>query len=442
MTDHATLSPSSRSRWKRCPGSVRETIGLPDQPSGPSAVDGTHSHTLLEHCIKADLADPLNMVGVKMKDHDGEFVVDRARAERVKIAVDYIRGRIKDEQIANGWGTTVLLETRVNPEYLLGRKDLSGTVDVQLTLRYSVELIDYKDGFNPVSAENNDQLEQYAFGVLAGYKLPVNGDYPIKFITMTIIQPKLALRGLNPISSHTVTVQEMLGKISQIVVEAAATDNPDAPLVPGEVQCKYCRARGSCSALATNVMKDIGVMFQPMVQSAPVDEISHQTASKDPNTMTDQQIREIMEGAPLMRQLLDSVEEEALKRFKAGISIPGLKAVNGRGSRNWNLSDEQIAEKLKRMGVPKDHIWETKLVSVAKAEKLTWEKTKAGEKVRVQLTERQRKTLDAEYVTKLAGKLTIVPESDSRPAVIMNAAPMFAAVESVPVVDSLPAWLS
>lgn len=435
MTDHATLSPSSRSRWKRCPGSVRETIGLPDQPSGPSAVDGTHSHTLLEHCIKADLADPLNMVGLKMKDHDGEFVVDRARAERVKIAVDYLGERVNHS-------ATVLAESRVNPEHLLGRKDLSGTVDVQIVTGRNVEIIDYKDGFNPVSAENNDQLEQYAFGVLAGYKLPINAEYPIDTIIMTIIQPKLALRGLNPISSCTVTVQEMLGKIGQIVVEAAATDDPKAPLVPGETQCKYCRARGSCSALATNVMKDIGVMFQPMVQSAPVDEISHQTASKDPNTMTDQQIREIMEGAPLMRQLLDSVEEEALKRFKAGISIPGLKAVNGRGSRNWNLSDDQIAEKLKRMGVPKDHIWETKLVSVAKAEKLTWEKTKAGEKVRVQLTERQRKTLDAEYVTKLAGKLTIVPESDSRPAVIMNAAPMFAAVESVPVVDSLPAWLS
>ena len=435
MTDHATLSPSSRSRWKRCPGSVRETIGLPDQPSGPSAVDGTHSHTLLEHCIKADLADPLNMVGLKMKDHDGEFVVDRARAERVKIAVDYLGERVNHS-------ATVLAESRVNPEHLLGRKDLSGTVDVQIVTGRNVEIIDYKDGFNPVSAENNDQLEQYAFGVLAGYKLPINAEYPIDTIIMTIIQPKLALRGLNPISSCTVTVQEMLGKIGQIVVEAAATDNPNAPLVPGETQCKYCRARGSCSALATNVMKDIGVMFQPMVQSAPVDEISHQTASKDPNTMTDQQIREIMEGAPLMRQLLDSVEEEALKRFKAGISIPGLKAVNGRGSRNWNLPDDQIAEKLKRMGVPKDHIWETKLVSVAKAEKLTWEKTKAGEKVRVQLTERQRKTLDAEYVTKLAGKLTIVPESDSRPAVIMNAAPMFAAVESVPVADSLPAWLS
>jgi hypothetical protein len=41
-------------------------------------------------------------------------------------------------------------------------------------------------------------------------------------------------------------------------------------------------------------------------------------------------------------------------------------------------------------------------------------------------------------VTKLAGKLTIVPESDSRPAVVLNAAPMFSAVEEVP---ALPDWL-
>jgi hypothetical protein len=77
-------------------------------------------------------------------------------------------------------------------------------------------------------------------------------------------------------------------------------------------------------------------------------------------------------------------------------------------------------------------------VSPAKAEKLTWEKTKAGEKVKVQLTERQLKTLESEYITKLAGKLTIVPESDSRPAVVLNAAPLFGAVEEVP---ALPAWL-
>ena len=58
---------------------------------------------------------------------------------------------------------------------------------------------------------------------------------------------------------------------------------------------------------------------------------------------------------------------------------------------------------------PKSAIWETKLVTPAKVEKLKWEATKAGEKVQKQLSERQLKTLDTEYVAKVAGKLTVVP---------------------------------
>ena len=172
--------------------------------------------------------------------------------------------------------------------------------------------------------------------------------------------------------------------------------------------------------------------------NSPVFDVAQQSANKDPNTMSDQQIREIMEAAPLMRQLLDGVEAEALRRFQVGQVIPGFKAVYGRGSRAWALSEDEMADRLIKMGVPKGSVWETKLVSPAKAEKLTWEKTKAGEKVKAQLSERQLKTLDQEYITKLAGKLTIVPESDSRPAVVLNAAPMFSAVETP---ASLPAWL-
>ncbi len=93
-TAHATLSPSKRQRWAACPGSVREEAAYPDERSGAAAIDGTHSHTLLEHCVKAGVADPLPMVGIKMKDDDGEFVIDAERAQRVKIATDYIRNRV------------------------------------------------------------------------------------------------------------------------------------------------------------------------------------------------------------------------------------------------------------------------------------------------------------------------------------------------------------
>ncbi len=432
MSAHAQLSPSKRNRWALCPGSIREEAKYPEQDSGPAAVDGTHSHTLLEVCVRADLSNPMIMVGAKLNDHEGTFVVDKDRAERVKVAIDYIAARVAEERTPF-FIPKVLSETRVDPAHLLGRGDLSGTVDVQIECYDTLELIDYKDGMGVVSAEGNLQLEQYAYGVLAGYKLPVNGNYPFKDVRMTIIQPKLALRGMQPITSYTVPVSYLLANMGTIITQAAATDKPDAPLVPGESQCKFCRAKGSCSALASNVMKEVGIMFQPVVTQTL--DVAQQSADKDPSTMDDAQIRQIMEAAPLMRQLLEGVEKEALRRLEAGQTIAGLKLVNGRGSRAWALPEEEMADKLVKMGIPKSAIYETKLVTPAKAEKLTWDK-KDGTKV--QLTDRQLKRMEQEYVVKMAGKLSVVPESDSRQAVVTNAAPLFSAVETP---AELPAWL-
>lgn len=431
MSDHAQLSPSKRHRWALCPGSIREEAKFPDERSGAAAIDGTHSHTLLEQCIKGEPVDPMTFVGLPMQDDDGEFVVDAGRAERVKVAYDYIM-----ERSMNGL-FKVISEQRVDPQHLLGRSDLSGTVDCQIIGPDWIEIIDYKDGMGVVSAEGNMQLEQYAYGVLAGYKLPINVEYPVKRIIMTIIQPKLALKGMKPITSFERDVRDMLTNMGTIIVQAAATDAPDAPLVPGESQCKFCRAKGSCAALASNVMKEVGIMFQPVVTQTL--DVAQQSADKDPAQMDDAQIRQIMEAAPLMRQLLEAVEKEALRRLEAGTPIPGLKLVHGRGSRAWALPEEEMAEKLVKMGIPKTAIYETKLVTPAKAEKLTWEKRDG---TKVSLTDRQLKRMEQEYVTKLAGKLTVVPESDSRPAVITNAAPMFSAVEAAPAAESLPSWLS
>ena len=430
MSDHAKLSPSKRSRWALCPGSIREEAKYPDTGSGPAAIDGTHSHTLLEYCIKDGLINPMTRVGDVLTDHEGEFVVDADRAARVKVAVDYIRERSLDGVFR------VIAERRVNPAHLLGRDDLSGTVDCQIVGEDWIELIDYKDGMGVVSAEGNLQLEQYAYGVLAGYRLPVNVQYPIKRIIMTIIQPKLALKGMKAITSWECDVSDLLSNMGTIIAQAAATDDPNAPLVPGEVQCKFCRAKGSCSALAGNVMKEVGVMFQPVVNQTL--DVAQHSADKDPATMDDQQIRQIMEAAPLMRQLLEAVEKEALRRLEAGQAIPGLKLVHGRGSRAWALPEDEMAEKLVKMGIPRTAIYETKLVSPAKAEKLTWEKRDGA---KVSLSERQLKRMEQEYVVKLAGKLTVVPESDSRQAVITNAAPLFSAVEAAPAAESLPSWL-
>lgn len=413
MTSHSKLSPSKAHRWTVCPGSIREEAKYPDT-SGAAAVDGTHSHTLLEKALTEN-RDPSAYVGQTLTDHEGEFTVDKDRANRVAMAYAHVQHRAKELD-----ALMVVAESRVDPANLLDRDDCSGTVDVQIHTLTHVDIIDYKDGAGIVSAKDNQQLELYALGVLA--------DNPhIQSVRMTIIQPKLAQRGMKAITSYDMMAVDLLARVEQYKAAAAATDNPDAPLVPGESQCKFCKAKGSCSALASNVMEALS-MFQSI-------DIAQQAADKNPNELSDQQIREIVESAPLVRQLLEAVEAEALRRFEAGVTISGLKAVYGRGTRSWSLPEKEMADKLVKMGIPKTAIFETKLITPAKAEKLTWEK-RDGEKK--QLSDRQLKTLETEYIRKSQGKLTIVPESDHRQAVVLDAAPMFGAVNSEP---DLPAWL-
>lgn len=394
-TGHATLSPSSRHRWQRCPGSVKAESLFPEDSSNAASVDGTHSHTLLEHMLKNPV--PGGFVGLVLKDHDGEFVVDKDRLERVQFAIDYIK-------TIPGMPVT---EQRVDPFPILGRFDMSGTVDVQIVTDEWLTLIDYKDGMNPVDAKDNPQLEQYGFGVIPNREWIPN----MRFV---IIQPKLRLKGMTGISVHEMPTAEFLAKTDQIIQEAIATDDPNAPLVPGEVQCKYCKAKGTCTALVNQTLASSGITFE---------DLSKEAADIEPNTLSDQRIREVLEAAPLIRQMIEGVEKEALRRFEAGLPIEGLKAVRGRGTRGWALEEDVIAEKLKKMGLPKDIIWKQSLISPAQAEKATWEKRDG---TKVSLTDRQVKIIKSEYIKSSDGKIQIVPEADERKAVAISAAGMFA----------------
>ena len=420
MTTHARLPPSSRHRWGVCPGSIREESKYPEESSGPAAIDGTHSHTLLEWSINNKLADPESMIGQTLTDHEGSFVVDAERAERVRVAVDYLLLRTIE------LGITVdqlISEEKVDPYQLTGRHDLTGTVDCHIVTDNFIEVIDYKDGMAVVEAENNPQMLQYLVGILSKQRGMLIATVDVR---LTIIQPKLRAKGLSGISTWDFNTAAFQSEVIKLMNQAKATDDPDAPLVPGDEQCKYCRAKG-CSARAQKALEASGITFENLT-------VAKQAADKNPNEMTDEQIKELLEAAPLIRQVLEHAEAEALRRFEAGQSISGLKVVRGRGSRSWAFDEAEMAEKLKKMGLPKDTIWKTSLISPAQAEKATWTKRNGTQ---VQLTERQLKLLKGEYIKKSEGKLTVVSESDDRQAVTLSAAPMFAAITE----PNLPDWL-
>jgi hypothetical protein len=431
---HSELSPSKRHRWAACPGSIREEAKYPEPPDNAAAIDGTRTHAILERCIKGGCIGPYHLAGTVIEDQYGSYTVDKDRCDRVQVAIDYIRSRPGFEK--------ALAEQRVFPDGLVGRADMHGTVDCQIPDANVYEIIDYKDGMAPVSAEGNPQLIQYALGALAGLE-----KHPKSF-QLTIVQPKLAMRGMPVISTWNVSTKALLDAVPYIVAQAAATDDPNAPLVPGEAQCKYCRAKGACPALASKVMSEVSVMFSPV--SVEVADVAQQAANKNPATMGDAELRQILEAAPLVRQLLEGVEAEVQRRLEAGQDFPGFKLVRGPGKRAWALPEDEMAKKLAGMGVPKSAMYETKIVSPAKAEKLTWEKAGA----QVKLSDAQLKRMHKEYVAQQPGKPTVAPVSDSREAIVTNVAPLFNAVEVVAVVEppplpsflqpeapALPAWM-
>ena len=419
MSDHARLSPSAASRWFRCPGSVREEAKY-ERTSGPAAVDGTHTHTLVEKCINNGLMDPVLMVGTELSDDDGKFTVDIERAKRVLVMINYIRGAKTESSV-------IWAERKVDAGQWIGRDDINGTADCIIYDKDAgtLEIIDYKDGMVPVAVEGNPQLMIYALGAIRA-TLVEGEEIPYKNIRITVIQPKLVLKGMDAVSYHEITIESLMAFKDELVRYASETDDPDAPLVPGEAQCKWCDHKGACTAMVTKSLDDSGISFE---------DVSKQAADKEPTDMTDEQIKEIMEAAPLIKQMLEGVAAEAQRRLESGIQVSGLKMVRGRGTRKWSLDEEEMADKLKRMGLPKGVIYPTKLISPAQAKKVVWEKKDGTKK---QLSERQIKTMETNYITQGEGKLTVALESDHREAVVVGAADMFAPV--VPVQD-LPDWM-
>jgi hypothetical protein len=362
----------------------------------------------------------MTFVNQTMADHEGEFVVDGERCNRVKVATDYIAKRHAEI------GGFVKSEMKLQSMGAFGRDDMSGSCDITIVGDSVLEVIDYKDGMGEILLPC-DQIDLYSIMALFQY-FNTETMSRIKIIRQTIIQPKLAYRGDNGIISLDMPLQAVLDLVPMYKAAAALADTPDAPLISGESQCKYCKHKGACSALAGDMMEKSGVVFDNL-------DVAKQAADKDPTTLSNEKIRELLEAAPLLRQLLDAVEAEALRRMEAGTVIEGIKVVAGRGSRGWSYSEDEMAEKLKKFGIPKDALWRTSLISPAQAEKVVWTKRDGTPK---QLTERQLKLMSDEYVKKSTGKLTVALESDSRPAIAVSAVTLF---QAVPVVPEIPSWM-
>jgi hypothetical protein len=369
---HAKLGASNAHRWLYCSGSVKAEQGFVDKTSD-FAYEGTCAHELSELALRHG-KEPQDWIGKPLEENN-QWIVGEEMASYVQVYTDYCRA------ISKG-ADEVFIEQRVSysdwvPEGF-GTNDF-GAIFLK-DKRIKIADLKYGKGVQ-VDAENNPQAMLYGLGTYAEF----GWISEFEWVDIAIIQPRL-----DHISEWSISVKELLKWAEWVSQRAEAALLPDAERVPGEKQCRFCKAKATCPAL---------MKYTEDIIMADFDDLDDMPS---PDTLSQDQLRKVLEHKGLIEGWLSSVESVAQERLESGQGFPGFKLVAGRSLRQWGDSDAADALLSDLIG---DKRYSMKLVSPAQAEKL--------------LPKEKRNLLDA-IVVKPSGKPTMVPESDKRPPINMT----------------------
>jgi len=367
---HAKLGASNAHRWLYCSGSVKAEQGFKDQ-SSQFAVEGTAAHELSELALLHG-KEPQDWIGKPLVENS-EWVVDEEMANYVQVYTDYCRAIAKDAD-------ETFIEQRVS--YNDWVPDGFGTNDFGAIFlkgkRIKIADLKYGKGVQ-VDAENNPQAMLYGLGTYAEFSWLSE----FEWVDIAIVQPRL-----DHISEWSISVKDLLKWAEWVSQRAEIALSDDAERVPGEKQCRFCKAKGSCPALMKYTEDIIMAEFDDLDDDLP-----------SPDILSQEQLRKVLEHKGLIEGWLSSVETVVRERLEAGQDFPGFKIVEGRSLRRWG--DESEAERV-LSDLLGDNLYKKTMVSPAQAEKV--------------LKKEQRSVLEG-LVVKPAGKPTLAPEIDKRPPI-------------------------
>jgi hypothetical protein len=239
-----------------------------------------------------------------------------------------------------------------------------------------------------VDANDNPQLLIYALGALNEYDILADFDT----VTMVIHQPRL-----NHVSEYSISVEQLLAFGDDVRKSANMVRGDNAALVPGEKQCRFCKAKASCPALSAEVSEAVGGV-------ADLSDFADLVAQEITSETSDNYLPVAMSKVELVEQWCKAIRAETERRLLAGQPVTGYKLVAGRtGNRDWKdaAAVEDMMKKTFRMR--DDQVYDQKLISPTKAEKVFKENPKRWANLQ-------------EQIVRGEGKPSVAPATDKRPA--------------------------
>lgn len=373
---HALLSASSAARWLNCPPSARLCESLPDTESSYAA-EGTLAHSMCEIKLQAFVsAVPKRTTTTKLNKIKKNELYSPEMDGYTDVYVDYIK------KLALSFPTKAHIAVERTLDYSEYAPEGFGTADCIVMHGEELYVIDFKYGQGvSVSAEHNPQMQLYALGALAVYSML----YPIKNVHLAIIQPRL-----NNQSEWQLTVDELRAWGESIKPQAQLAFDGKGEYKSGE-HCRFCKIRATCRKRAED---NLALAQYQFAKPALI-------AKEGEPTLSDEEIGAILQQASDLESWVKHLKDYALTAVLDGKSIPGWKAVEGRGSRNWTADTPDIEQRLSALGYDPGFAYERKVMSVAQLEKIVGKNELAQN--------------FADLYEKTKGKPTLAPQSDKRP---------------------------
>lgn len=354
---HSERGPSTAHRWRPCPGSVLKSRGLPNE-AGIEAAYGTVFHEFAAYCLELGV-DPYIFVGATSTvDQHGKVEFDMEMADNMLNGLDYFRS-------FDHPGVEFLVEKQVPLHEWVGEGEF-GTSDVTVLDGELRRMLvgDWKYGQGvPVSPVENDQAILYGLGAWTAYGRDFFGSPDDVEVIIAIEQPRAPGGG----GVWKTDMKSMIRTGEQIKRDADRTMEPDAPLVPGEKQCKFCLAAkfNICEARTEWLLENAGVDYDE-IDNADV----WTPLEVGKKALTPEQRTRVLNTAPLIRGWLDQLHSEAYHDLQHGRPAPGLRLVPGRRpARVWKDPDKALEILKTRLG-PKQALKEPQIISPADLQSL------------------------------------------------------------------------
>ena len=368
---HAQWSASSTERNWLCPGNIALNLDAVKPPESKAAAWGTACHQIAEKMLKGETV----VIGDRIETERYVFYVDD---EFLQVAGEYV-GHIM-RRVTQGFDVYAI-EQAFDLSQLLGIDGMQagGTCDCILynATAQVLEVVDLKTGKGTfVDAKNNPQERFYGLGAL----LQMDQDpTPVSRVVTTIVQPRYqhpqgAIRseGLDVVElmDWTIDLAEKMRTAQAALAIYADVRNSEVKLEawvdmylnPGEIQCPFCPAAGSCPALRRNALAIAG---------AYEDDSGIQFKS---NRFTENTTAGVERDLDMLEQLEAWIRERrALAHEMAvrGLRFDHWHLVERIGHRKYTLDDDAIIEEIrKRLPVSEGGLVDIKVKSPAGLERM------------------------------------------------------------------------